>query len=71
MSGNFSFGDYFKEDAIRFAWDFLVNELGLEENRLWFSVFEGDAEVRQTTKRGRFGKKSARVPNEFWLRAQR
>jgi alanyl-tRNA synthetase len=45
MLGNFSFGDYFKEDAIRFAWDFLVNELGLEENRLWFSVFEGDAEV--------------------------
>lgn len=45
MLGNFSFGDYFKEDAIRFAWDFLVNELGLEESRLWFTVFEGDAEV--------------------------
>lgn len=45
MLGNFSFGDYFKEDAIRFAWDFLVNELGLEENRLWFSYFGGDDEV--------------------------
>jgi alanyl-tRNA synthetase len=45
MLGNFSFGDYFKEDAIRFAWDFLVNELKLEPLRLWFSVFEGDAEV--------------------------
>ncbi len=45
MLGNFSFGDYFKEDAIAFAWDFLVNELKIEENRLWFSVFEGDAEV--------------------------
>lgn len=45
MLGNFSFGDYFKEDAIKFAWDFLVNELGLEENRLWFSYFGGDAEV--------------------------
>ena len=45
MLGNFSFGDYFKEDAIRLAWDFLVGELGLEESRLWFSVFEGDAEV--------------------------
>lgn len=45
MLGNFSFGDYFKEDAIKFAWDFLVNELGLEESRLWFTVFEGDAEV--------------------------
>lgn len=45
MLGNFSFGDYFKEDAIRFAWDFLVNELKLEENRLWFSYFGGDEEV--------------------------
>lgn len=45
MLGNFSFGDYFKEDAINFAWDFLVNELKLDKNRLWFSVFEGDDEV--------------------------
>lgn len=45
MLGNFSFGDYFKKEAIEFAWDFLVNELGLEENRLWFSYFGGDEEV--------------------------
>ena len=45
MLGNFSFGDYFKEDAIRFAWDLLVNEYGLDPQRLWFTVFEGDAEV--------------------------
>src|SRR5215213_5595164 len=45
MLGNFSFGDYFKEDAINFAWDYLVNELKLDVNRLWFTVFEGDQEV--------------------------
>jgi alanyl-tRNA synthetase len=45
MLGNFSFGDYFKEDAIRFAWDLLVNEYQLDPQRLWFSVFAGDAEV--------------------------
>jgi alanyl-tRNA synthetase len=49
MLGNFSFGDYFKEDAINYAWDFLVNELGLEESRLWFSVFGGDDEVGADT----------------------
>ena len=45
MLGNFSFGDYFKEDAIRYAWEFLVDELGLDTERLWFSVFEGDTQV--------------------------
>jgi len=42
MLGNFSFGDYFKEDACRFAWDLLTGELGLERDRLWLSVFAGD-----------------------------
>src|SRR5712692_7480177 len=45
MLGNFSFGDYFKEDAIRFAWDLLVNEYKLDPARMWFTVFEGDNEV--------------------------
>jgi alanyl-tRNA synthetase len=45
MLGNFSFGDYFKEDAIRFAWELLVTEYGIDPRHLWFSVFEGDGEV--------------------------
>jgi len=42
MLGNFSFGDYFKEEACRFAWDLLTGELGLDPDKLWISVFAGD-----------------------------
>ena len=45
MMGNFSFGDYFKRDAIQFAWDLLVNELELSLDRLWFSVYTDDDEA--------------------------
>ena len=44
MLGNFSFGDYFKSDAIRFCWDFLTEELSLPREKLWVSVFEDDDE---------------------------
>src|SRR5262245_16122188 len=42
MLGNFSFGDYFKKDAIALAWDLLVNVYHLPLNRLWFSVYTDD-----------------------------
>ena len=70
MLGNFSFGDYFKEDAIKFAWEFLTDYLGLPEEKLWVTVYEEDDEATgiwlntMGVSRDRFSRLGAK--NNFW-----
>ncbi len=50
MLGNFSFGDYFKKDAINFAWNLLTDEYGLEKDRLWVTIYHTDDEAHDIWK---------------------
>ncbi len=72
MLGNFSFGDYFKADAISFAWEFLTQSVGLDPSRLWVTIYREDDEADELWRKigvspsriMRFGEK-----DNFWQMA--
>ncbi|NKC12577.1 MAG: alanine--tRNA ligase [Gammaproteobacteria bacterium] len=70
MLGNFSFGDYFKRDAIRFAWRLLTDQLGMPPEKLWVTVYEQDDEAEDLwfndigIDRARFSRCGAK--DNFW-----
>lgn len=70
MLGNFSFGDYFKKDAIVWAWEFVTTHLGLPEDRLWITIYLDDDEAFDIWNRV-IGVPSERIvrlgkPDNFW-----
>ena len=75
MLGNFSFGDYFKKDAIRFAWDFVTGTLKIDPERLMVTVYATDDEAFEiwnkdiglpTSKIARIGDKPGGGSDNFW-----
>nr|MBU1328208.1 alanine--tRNA ligase [Candidatus Omnitrophota bacterium] len=64
MLGNFSFGDYFKKDAILWAWEFLTKELGLKEKDLWVSVYKDDKDAHE------IWRSAVKIPEEKILKLE-
>ena len=64
MLGNFSFGDYFKRDAIGWAWEFLTETMGIPKERLVVSIFEGDAQTPADEEAASLWKELAGLPEE-------
>ncbi|HEY7533286.1 MAG TPA: alanine--tRNA ligase, partial [Nitrospiraceae bacterium] len=72
MLGNFSFGDYFKEEAIRFGWEFLTQTVGLDKARMWVTIFREDDDAGQLW--SKIGVPSSRIvrcdeKDNFWQMA--
>jgi alanyl-tRNA synthetase len=63
MLGNFSFGDYFKREAIQYAWQLLTEVFELPVERLWFTVFEGDDEVPADDEAARYWIETGAAPD--------
>lgn len=64
MLGNFSFGDYFKEQAITFAWDLITRELKLDPKRLWITVFGGEKNLPADVEARKLWQKISGLPQE-------
>ena len=64
MLGNFSFGDYFKAEAIEFAWDLITKDYGLPKDRLYVTVFEGDGKLEADDEAERLWQQVAGVPKD-------
>ena len=72
MLGNFSFGDYFKEDAIKFGWEFLTQTAGLAKDRMWVTIFREDDDADRLWKQ--IGVPASRIvrcdeKDNFWQMA--